>query len=126
MKSGLDALGGLSSWDKLGHCYWFVQKACEWSQYQSRHAVPTCLVEQPLEKQDAPTATSEICALVTMVTTVFSSPTPLINLSTLDIINNLITVLLRCVSIDPSDPLLLALVKCIASLGVHIYYSDQI
>jgi hypothetical protein len=61
-----------------------------------------------------------------MVTTVFNSPTPLINLSTSDIISNLITLVVRRISAEPTDALLPALVDCIASLGRHVYYSDQI
>lgn len=126
MKAALDSLEVLRAWDKLQHCCWFAQKASEWSQYQYRYAVPTWLVERLLESQDAPTSTSLHNALAAMVTTVFNSPTPLVNLSTSDIVSNLITLILRRVSINPEDPLLPALVECIASLGSHVYYSDQI
>lgn len=61
-----------------------------------------------------------------MVPAVFTSPVPLVNLSTSDIISNLITLVLRRVSIDSQDALLPSLVECISSLGAHIYYSDQI
>jgi protein EFR3 len=126
MKAALDSLEVLKAWDKLEHCCWFAQKASEWSQYQYRYAVPTWLVERLLESQDVPTTTSLHNALAAMVTTVFNSPTPLVNLSTSDIISNLITLIIRRVSLDPGDPLLPTLVECIASLGSHVYYSDQI
>lgn len=61
-----------------------------------------------------------------MVTTVFTSPTPLVNLSTSDMISSLISLIFRRIIINPEDPLLSTLVECIASLGTHVYYADQI
>jgi hypothetical protein len=126
MKAALDSLDVLKGWDKLEHCCWFAQKAAEWSQYQYRYAVPTWLVERLLESPDTSTATSLHNTLASMVTTVFRSPTPLVNLSTSDIIANLITLIFRRININPDDTLLSPLVSCIASLGTHVYYSDQI
>jgi protein EFR3 len=126
MRASFDSLDRFSGWGKVQHCCWLAQKASEWSQYQYRYAVPTWLVERLLETPDSSTTTSVHNALLVMITAVFSSPTPLINLSTSDIISNLLTLLFRRISIDPEDPLLSALVDCIASLGRHVYYSDQI
>jgi hypothetical protein len=126
MKAVFGVLDELQGWGKPDLCCWFAQKASEWSQYQYRYAVPTCLVENLLESQDTFMPSLRHKALATMITTVFSSPTPLINLSTSDIISNLVTLILRRVSINPYDSLLPALVGCIASLGTHVYYSDQI
>jgi hypothetical protein len=126
MRAVFDALDGLEGWHRLDHCCWFAQKASEWSQYQHRYAVPTCLVERLVESQDAPVVAPFQTALTAMITTVFNSPTPLINLSTSDIVSNLITVVLRRAAIDSNDPLLPPLVGCIASLGSHVYYSDQV
>ncbi|OBZ70257.1 Protein EFR3 [Grifola frondosa] len=61
-----------------------------------------------------------------MVKTVFTSPVPLVNLSTSDIIASLITLTLRRTSINAEDPLVPALVECVSSLGTHVYYADQI
>ena len=61
-----------------------------------------------------------------MLTTVFTSPIPLVNLSTSDIVSTLITLILRRVAVNPKDDLLALLVESIASLGAHVYYSDQI
>ncbi|TFK78762.1 hypothetical protein K466DRAFT_668343 [Polyporus arcularius HHB13444] len=61
-----------------------------------------------------------------MITTVFTSSTPLVNLSTSDIISSLISITLRRVTVSPNDSLLPALVECISSLGTHVYYADQI
>ena len=126
MRAAFDGLDQLDGWAKIRHCCWFAQKAADWSQYQYRYAVPTWLVERLMESQDSPIASPVHAALVAMVTTVFSSPTPLINLSTSDIISNLITIILRRISVKPDDSLLPALVDCVASLGRHVYYSDQI
>jgi len=126
MQATFEALGDLNAWEKLDQCRWLAQKACEWAQYQYRYAVPTRLVEQLLLIQDSPECTPQHKALAAMIPAVFTSPVPLVNLSTSDIISNLITLVLRRVSFDPDDHLLPSLVECISSLGAHIYYSDQI
>jgi hypothetical protein len=126
MRAVFGSLDQLNGWSKIDHCCWFARKASEWAQYQYRYAVPTWLVERLLESQDMPTTTSLHNSLAAMVKTVFNSPTPLVNLSTSDIMSNLMTLLLRRITLDPNDPLLPALVDCIASLGSHVYYSDQI
>ncbi|KAH7931244.1 hypothetical protein BV22DRAFT_1027474 [Leucogyrophana mollusca] len=126
MQAAFESLDELKSWNSLDQCRWFAQKACEWTQYQYRYSVPTRLVERLLETQDLPVSTPEQEALAAMVTTVFTSPIPLVNLSTSDIISNLITLVLRRVGVNPNDALLPSLVGSIASLGTHVYYSDQI
>lgn len=126
MQAAIDCYNDTSAWDKPEHCRWFAEHAAEWTQYQYRYAIPTRLVECLVQEQDAPQLTTRHSTLAAMITAVFTSPTPLINLSTSDIISSLISVLLRRVSKDPDSPLLPALVECIASLGTHVYYADQI
>jgi hypothetical protein len=126
MHSSFDGLDQLQGWSSLDHCCWFARRVAEWSQYQYRYAVPTWLVERLHVSQEKATATPLHAALLAMVTTVFNSPIPLINLSTSDIMSNLVTLLLRRTTLDPNDPLIPALVECISSLGRHVYYSDQI
>jgi hypothetical protein len=114
-------------WDKIDQSRWFARKACEWTQYQYRYAVPSQLVERLLETQDNPASTHQQRTLTRMLTTVFTSPTPLVNLSTSDIVSNLVTLVLRRVSVNvDDDDLLPLLVESIGSLGTHVYYSDQI
>ncbi|KIK67981.1 hypothetical protein GYMLUDRAFT_36788 [Collybiopsis luxurians FD-317 M1] len=126
MRSSFDSLDQLKGWNRLDHCCWFTLKSAEWAQYQYRYAVPTWLVERLSESQDTPKTTEMQQALTAMIATVFTSPVPLINLSTSDILTNLMTLLLRRISIDLNDPILPSLIKCISSLGRHVYYSDQI
>lgn len=126
MRSSFDNLDDMKGWTNQQHCCWFAQKTADWSQYQYRYAVPTWLVERLLQGQDEPVTSSMHIALTSMVTTVFNSPTPLINLSTSDILSNLMTMVVRRTTLDSEDPLLPALVQCISSLGTHVYYSDQI
>ncbi|KAK0490852.1 hypothetical protein IW261DRAFT_1547151 [Armillaria novae-zelandiae] len=126
MRSSFDNLDDMKGWTNQQHCCWFAQKTADWSQYQYRYAVPTWLVERLQQGQDEPVTSSMHKALTSMVTTVFNSPTPLINLSTSDILSNLMTMVVRRTTLDPEDPLLPALVQCISSLGTHVYYSDQI
>ena len=115
-----------SRWEAVQLCCWLTERIAEWTQYQYRYAVPTQLVERLVDAEDSPIPLPAHTTLVAMITTVFTSPSPLVNLSTSDIIANLCAVLLRRVAIDGSDSLLPALVECIASLGAHVYYADQI
>ncbi|KAJ3778916.1 hypothetical protein FB446DRAFT_267845 [Lentinula raphanica] len=126
MRSSFDSLDQLKGWSHIDRCCWFALKTAEWAQYQYRYAVPTWLVERLLENQDAAKASDMQQALTAMVSTVFNSPVPLINLSTSDILTNLMTLLIRRVSFDYNDALLPSLIQCISSLGRHVYYSDQI
>ncbi|KAJ6486378.1 hypothetical protein C8R47DRAFT_979717 [Mycena vitilis] len=132
MRASLDTLDKSSkdkssqSWAQVEHCCWVAKKTAEWAQYQYRYAIPTWLVERLVENQEVPAATFMHKTLTAMVTAVFNSSTPLVNLSTSDIVSNLINLLLRRTAIHPDDDLLPTLVECIASLGRHVYYSDQI
>lgn len=126
MQATIDWLSETSAWDKPDSCRWIAVRAAEWTQYQYRYAIPTRLVECLIQDQDASQSTNRHRTLAAMITAVFTSPTPLINLSTSDIISSLISVVLRRISKDPDDALLPALVECIASLGTHVYYADQI
>ncbi|KZT74275.1 hypothetical protein DAEQUDRAFT_781708 [Daedalea quercina L-15889] len=126
MSAALDYLDESGSWDKVEQCGWIAAKAAEWTQYQYRYAVPTRLVECLVEGQDASELSARHSTLAAMVTTVFMSPTPLVNVSTSDVISSLISLVFRRISVSPTDGLLPALVECIASLGTHVYYTDQI
>lgn len=126
VKASLDALDEKGGWDKVNHCRWLAERSAEWTQYQYRYGIPTRLVECLAEGQDAPQPTARHSTLAAMVTTVFTSPTPLVNLSTSDIIASLMSIILRRIAVSPEDSLLPALVECVSSLGSHVYYADQI
>lgn len=126
MRALADNLDETKGWERLDQCRWLAGKICEWTQYQYRYAVPTRLVEHLLESQDAASTTALQSSLAAMVTTIFTSPTPLINLSTSDIISNLMQLIMHRIAVNSEDALLPELVECIASLGMHVYYSDQI
>ncbi|PPQ80962.1 hypothetical protein CVT26_003523 [Gymnopilus dilepis] len=126
MKSSFNNLNTLGYWANLEHCCWYAEKIAEWAQYQYRYVIPTWLVDSLLAHQGPPTSFTLLKTLTVMVTTVFRSSTPLINLSSSDIISNLLTLLLRYITYSPDDSTLAALVECISSLGCHVYYSDQI
>ena len=119
------SLDEIHGWDKVGHCCWFARKATEWTQYQFRDAIPTRLIDRLQREQDVPMSTTLHTTLAAMVTTVFTSPTPLV-MSTSDVISNLISLVLRRAAIDPTDSLLQDLAECIGALGTHVYYADQI
>lgn len=113
-------------WGNQEFCRWFVQTTTDWTQYQYRYAVPKKLVDTLFTLQDVPSPTPMHFALASMINTVFASPTPLVNLSTSNILTSLLALLIRRTSIDPTDALLSPLVCCIAALGTHVYYQDQI
>ena len=113
-------------WANTELCCWLVAKITDWTQYQYRYALPTRLLERLLDARDTPQPKPLHFALVAMITTIFTSPTPLINLSTTDILSNLVNVIVARLVVDPEDPLIPSLVECITSLGTHIYYADQI
>jgi hypothetical protein len=121
----MTSLDQIKGWGKVDHCRWFAGKATKWTQYQFRDAIPTQLIERLKREQDVPTTTAPHIAFVAMITTVFTSPTPLV-VSTSDVISNLMTLVLRRAAINPTDSLLLALTECIGALGTHVYYADQI
>ncbi|KAL4076113.1 hypothetical protein J3A83DRAFT_4089467 [Scleroderma citrinum] len=126
VQATFESLETMQLWNKIDQCRWFVQRACEWTQYQYRYAIPSRLVERLLDMPDASVSTIQHKTVIGMLTTVFTSPIPLVNLSTSDIVSNLITLVLRRVVVNPKDDLLSPLVESIASLGAHVYYSDQI
>ncbi|TFK43401.1 hypothetical protein BDQ12DRAFT_674918 [Crucibulum laeve] len=126
MQSSFDNLDSFEGWRDLDHCCWFAQKTAEWAQYQYRYVIPTWLVELLIKNQESPIVSPLHIALTAMVTAVFNSPTTLVNLSSSDILSNLMGLLLRRIAVSADDPLLLAVIECISSLGRHVYYSDQI
>lgn len=126
VKAALDTLDEKGGWEQVEHCRWLAEKTAEWTQYQYRYGIPTRLVECLAEGQDTPQPTTRHYTLAAMITTVFTSPTPLVNLSTSDIIASLISITLRRATVSAEDGLLPALVECISSLGTHVYYADQI
>lgn len=126
IQAALESLEAMQLWTKTDQCRWFIQRACEWTQYQYRYAIPSRLVEWLLDTPDVSVSTNQQKTLIGMLTTVFTSPIPLVNLSTSDIVSNLITLVFRRVVVNPKDDLLSLLVESIASLGAHVYYSDQI
>lgn len=119
------SLDETQGWEKEGHCCWLAGKAAEWTQYQFRDTIPTRFIDRLLREQDAPTTTALHLTLAAMTFTIYDSRTPLV-IPTSDVISNLISLVLRRAAIDPADPLVLALTKCIGALGTHIYYADQI
>ena len=125
MQATFNSLDKTNSWGKTDHCRWLAQAGVEWAQYQHRYAVPMRLVERLLEAPDSASHQMHT-ALTSMVTTVFTSPTPLVNISTSDVVSNLISLVLRRTAVNPDDPLLPTLVESISSLGTHIHYADQI
>jgi hypothetical protein len=126
VQAALDSLERCSGWDKPETCAWLAQRIVEWTQYQYRYAVPSLLVERLLEVKDTAGSATAQRTMLTMLTSIFASPTPLNNLATSDIVSNIIGLLLRRITLDQEDELLSPIVECIASLGVHIYYTDQI
>ncbi|KAK2466322.1 hypothetical protein APHAL10511_001964 [Amanita phalloides] len=126
IRSTFDTLDDLGAWDENEYCCWFAKRIAEWVQYQYRYVVPTWFVERLLENQDAPATSPLLKALLSMVTAVLNAPIPLVDLSSSDLLSNLVILMLRRIAKDPNDELVPVIVSCITSLGRHVYYSDQI
>ncbi|KAF8623443.1 hypothetical protein AX15_006385 [Amanita polypyramis BW_CC] len=126
IQSSFDTLGSLGAWQKTEYCYWFAKRMAEWAHYQYRYVIPTWFVERLLENQDMPATSPLPKALLSIVTAVLNAPIPFVDLSSSDILSNLVVLMLRRIAKDPKDELVPATVSCIASLGCHVYYSDQI
>lgn len=126
MQSTFDTLVHLDAWKEIEYCCWFAKRITEWVQYQYRYVVPTWLVERLLENQDAPATGPLPKALLSMVAAVLNAPIPLVDISSSDMLSNLVVLMLRRIAKDPKDELVPVIVSCISSLGHHVYYSDQI
>lgn len=126
MQSSFDNLDAIQGWSKPSHCCWYAQRTAEWARYQYRYVVPTWLVECLISQQDTTDVQPLLKSIIAMATSVFSSRTPLINLSSSDVLSNLLSMLLRRVKLSAEDSVLPCLVDCVSSLGRHVYYSDQI
>ncbi len=128
-------LDATKKWSDAELCCWIALNMTDWTQYQHRYAVPVQLIARLVSVEDVNTKMSApgssfgnviASTLVAMITAVFSARTPIANLSTSDVLTNLLGVLLRRVTGNPRDPLLTSLVSCISALGTHLYYADQI
>lgn len=113
-------------WQDVERCCWITERMTAAMLLQSRSIVPTALVDLLLNMPDDVPPTAKHTTVVAMVTTVLSSSVSLVGLGVTDILASLISVIIRRVSVDQRDGLIPALVNCVASLGTHIYYADQI
>lgn len=102
-----------------------AEQVTAWIPLQYRFIVPTRLVEVLMGLQDAP-PTPKHTSTLAMVTTILNSTTSLVGLGVTDLLQNLISLIIRRLHFDLCDALLPPLVQCISSLGTHIYYADQI
>jgi protein EFR3 len=115
-----------ANWGDVQLCCWLALNITDWTQYQHRYAVPIQLISKLVNTKNTDPSSEVHKSLIAMVTAVFSAHTPIANLSTSDALTSLIGVILRRIALNPHDPLLLDLVKCVSSLGTHLYYADQI
>lgn len=113
-------------WADVERCCWLAERLTAAMMLQSRSMVPTTLVDLLLDMPDDSPPSTKHTSVVAMVTTVLSSNVSLVGLGVTDILSSLLAVITRRVTVSPQDALLPALVKCVASLGTHIYYADQI
>lgn len=112
-------------WNNRDFCRWLALALLDWLPYQHRYMVAKKLLDCLTSIQDTSPSDKHF-AITGMIDTVFTSPTPLVNLSTSDMLSCLLSLLIRHATIDPTDNLLASLVECISALGTHIYYQDQI
>ncbi len=124
----LDAVFGFldkQGWRDVERCCWLAERLTAFMMLQYRFVVLTRLAELLVDLQDVP-PTPKHTTVLAMVTTVLNSSISLVGLGVTDILNNLVSLIIRRIRFDTRDALLPPLVQCISSLGTHIYYADQI
>nr|P0CN37.1 RecName: Full=Protein EFR3 [Cryptococcus neoformans var. neoformans B-3501A] len=102
-----------------------AEQVTAWIPLQYRFIVPTRLVEVLMDLQDR-TPTPKHTSALAMVTTILNSTTSLVGLGVTDLLQHLVSLIIRRIHFDLRDALLPSLVQCVSSLGTHIYYADQI
>jgi len=112
-------------WNDVERSCWLAERLTAFITLQYRFVVPTRLVEVLVDLDDKEASRKQSTVLA-MVTTILNSHISLVGLGVTDLLNNLVALIVRRVHVDETDSLLPALVQCIASLGTHIYYADQI
>lgn len=118
----LDSTG----WSDTARCCWLAERLTGGMLLQSRFVMPTRLVELLVSLPDSSPPTAKQHSIISMVTTVLSSNVSLVGLAVTDLLTSLLNIIVRRATIRADDALLPALVDCVSSLGVHIYYADQI
>ena len=112
-------------WTDVERCCWLAERLTAFMMLQYRFVVLTRLTEILVDVQDGP-PTPKHTTVLAMITTVLNSSISLVGLGVTDILNNLVTLIIRRIRMDRQDALLPPLVQSISSLGTHIYYADQI
>ncbi len=112
-------------WMDVEWCCWLAEQLTAFLLLQYRFVVLTRLAEILVELEDVP-PTPKHTSVLAMVTTVLNSSISLVGLGVTDLLNNLVSLIVRRIRFEPQDGLLPPLVQCISSLGTHIYYADQI
>lgn len=113
-------------WNNWSFCRWLALALIDWLPYQHRYMVARKLLDCLSSVQDASPSSEKHFSAASMINTVFTSPTPLVNMSTSNMLSCLLSLLIRRTTIDSNDGLLTPLVECISALGTHVYYQDQI
>lgn len=112
-------------WNDVEWCCWLAERLTGFTMLQYRFVVPTRLAEALVDLPDAQ-PTHKHMTLLSMLTTILNSNISLVGLGVSDLLNNLTTLITRRIRLHQEDALLPPLVQCVASLGTHIYYADQI
>ena len=112
-------------WSDEERCCWLAERLTAFLLLQCRFVVLTRLAELLVKSEDVSPDTRQTTALA-MVATILNSSISLVGLGVTDVVNNLVNLITRRIRFDAQDNLLPPLVRCISSLGTHIYYADQI
>lgn len=112
-------------WTDVERSCWLADALTRFADLQFRSVIPSRLVEQlALTPDTAPTAKQS--TLLAMISTILNSSIPLVGLGVSDVLNHLLTLIIRRIHIDERDSLLPPLVQCVSSLSANIHYADQI
>jgi hypothetical protein len=114
-----------TGWTDVERSCWLAERLTAFTSLQYRFVVPTRFVELLVDMTD-PVVTPKHSTVLAMITTILNSHVSLVGLGVTDLLNSLVTLIIRRIHFDTRDALLQALVQCVSSLGTHIYYADQI
>jgi hypothetical protein len=118
--------GSASKWVDAGWCCWLATVLLQWTQLQYRFALISALAARLLDQGDTQATDAHHATLLAMITAAFNSQISLLGLDTSDILAQLLGLIQRRSAFGPDDPLLPPLVACVASLGTHNYYPQQV
>lgn len=113
-------------WGDAERCCWLFETLTTFTSLQFRYSIPTQLVGTLVDiPHSAPTFLSKQSTILATLARILDT-LPFVGLSVTETLGKLLSIIVQRVHVDERDALLPSLVQCVASIGAHIYYPDQI